>query len=178
MSMKELLQERKDSIFEKWLDRVIMTYPSESSNFFKNKKNRFDNPIGSTLNKELPILLDALINLNDLDEVSNSIDEIVRIRAVQEFSAAQAVGFLLLLKKVIREELDGKTEISVNVDDWWSVEDKIDRMVFMAFDIYMSCKEKIFEIRSRSFERQTYVLDKMAERAAERSDKGEEMNAN
>jgi hypothetical protein len=75
------------------------------------------------------------------------LDGIVRIRAVQDFTAGQAVAFIFLLKRVIREELKGEVRVQPGGDGLAAVEERIDEMALLAFDLFMKCRERIYEIR-------------------------------
>jgi len=70
----------------------------------------------------------------------------VRIRAVQEFSPSAAVGFVYALRGILREEL---ASAGLDAAGHAAVESGVDRLALAAFDAYMKCREKIFEIRVR-----------------------------
>jgi hypothetical protein len=51
------------------------------------------------------------------------------------------------LRKAITEELGSKIEKEQIIREWWNFESKIDELASLAFDIYMNCREKIYELR-------------------------------
>ena len=51
------------------------------------------------------------------------------------------------MRKAITEELGSKIEREQVFREWLSFESKIDELASVAFDIYMKCREKIFELR-------------------------------
>ena len=82
----------------------------------------------------------------DPAKVCISLDNILRIKAVQELSPGQAVSFIFLLKQAITEELGREIEKS-RLGQWFEFEARIDKLASMAFDIYMQCREKIHQLR-------------------------------
>lgn len=146
MVLEELLAQRKASILEKWFRLISETYPAETSSFLKQGKGRFVNPVGWTTSQEIEALYEELLHGMNFDKLSASLDNIIRIRSVQDFSPSQAVVFVFLLKKAIREELEGKIRENRLFDEWLKFEFRIDKLALLAFDIYMKCREKLYEI--------------------------------
>lgn len=160
--LESLLLQKKSAILEKWLDLILEVYPSETQRFLKKQKDRFANPVGYTIFQGMEALYHALIHGIDYDKVSPFLDRIVRIRAVQDFSPSQAIAFIFILKKVIREELG--TEIRENqlFDELLILETQIDKLALLSFEIYMKCREKIYEIRVNEVKNSVYMLLKRA----------------
>jgi len=126
---------------------IVQLYPADTSDFLKRKKDRFDNPVGYAINCETEDIFNILLAESTPDQFSSIAEGIVKIRAVQDFSASQAVSFIFLLKKAIREKLE--TEIRQNVvsEQLLVFESRIDELALSVFDIYMQCREKVHEIR-------------------------------
>ena len=91
MKLNSLLANKKASILEKWFDVIIESYPPDTSNFLKNQSNRFANPIGSTISKGIEDIFDELLRGLNKEKTSQFLDNMVRIRAVQDFTPSQAV---------------------------------------------------------------------------------------
>ena len=156
MKLEILLAKRKSLILKKWFERVVETYPPDTSRFFKNKKDPFSNPVGRTTFQSLEALLDQLLNEIDYDKTASILDPMIRIRAVQDFSPSQATAVFFKLKDIVREVLGKDVRESQMINDLLNFESKIDEISLIAFDIYMKCREKIYElkaneVRSRSF---------------------------
>jgi hypothetical protein len=66
----------------------------------------------------------------------------VRIRAVQNFTPSQAIGFVFDLKGLIRAMAPADRQAS---KEMVVIESRIDALALLAFDLYMSCREKIYE---------------------------------
>lgn len=158
MRLNSLLADKKASILEKWFDVIIESYPPVTSNFLKTQSNRFANPIGSTISKGIEDIFDELLRGLNKEKTSQFLDNMVRIRAVQDFTPSQAISFIFPLKRIIREELRVEIAEKQLSDEILSLESTIDSLALSAFDIYMKCREKIYEIKANEVKRMTSRL--------------------
>ena len=101
MRLNNLLSQKKAAITKKWFTLVIETYPSDTAKFLKSQKNPFANPVGRTIYQGLETLFAELLKGIDYETITSSLDPIIRIRAVQNFSPSQATGFIFFFKNVI-----------------------------------------------------------------------------
>jgi hypothetical protein len=147
MTLRNLLVQKKASILERWFDLILETYPAGTSKSLKREKDRFVNPVGQTISREIRSLYDGLIQGISTDQLSSSLNNIIRIRSVQDFSPSQAIGFIFLLKKTMREVLESGIQEKQVLEEWMELQSGIDQLALLAFDIYMECREKIREIR-------------------------------
>lgn len=145
--LKSLLLQRSSSILDRWFDDLFCTYPPDTQRFLKKQKDRFANPVGTTLFKEMENLYHCFLEEYDREKVSAILDRIIRIRAVQDFSPSDAVGFLFSLKGIVRSEMDDLRGDNDLDSEFSALDSRIDDIVLLAFDIYMKCREKVFEIR-------------------------------
>jgi hypothetical protein len=125
---------------------VVDTYPQDTARFLAAGADPFANPVGHTIREGLGRLYDGLAADVTHADLCAAIDGIVRIRAVQEFAPSAAVGFVYALKGILREEL---TSVGLDAAGHAAIEGGVDRLALAAFDAYMKCREKIFEIRVR-----------------------------
>lgn len=145
----------REAVLERWLRAVIATYPPDAAKFMLGQQDRFHNPVGHALRDGLGKLFDGLRAGSGDAELTAALDGIVRIRAVQEFAPSAAVGFVYGLKAILREELRGS---GVAAADLAALEDGVDRLALLAFDVYMQCRERLFDIRVREIrEHQLFV---------------------
>ena len=150
MKLEDRLKQKAAPIRKRWLDLIIDTYPADSQRFFREQKDRFANPVGTALSRAVETLYHELLHGMDSEKVNASLDEIVRIRAVQDFSPARAMRFMFLLKKVLREELDQEFKESQGPwEELLALETRVDEMALRGFDLYMNCREKVYEIRAK-----------------------------
>ena len=163
MSLEKLLTDKRSAIISKWRNLIIGSYPTDTQRFLKKEKNQFANPVGKTLVEDVEILYDALTTGEYTDKISASFDNIIRIRAVQNFKPSQAVGFVLQLKKLIRDELEESSQNTAALqDEIAALEERIDNAVLLAFDIYNQCCRKLYELRVNETKRQVGRLLKKA----------------
>jgi len=143
----ELLVKYKSSIVSKWIKLILDSYSIESSKFFNMEKNRFSNPVGNTISTNAASIFDEIIGNRDFEKISLLLTDIIKIRAIQDFSPSEAVGIVFLLKKVIREELNKEINQEKILDEITELEFVIDKTALIAFDLYMESREKVFQIR-------------------------------
>jgi len=160
MRVEELLGEKRPAILSRWLDLIVKGYPDSTAKFLQTESDRFNNPVGATLTRELGPLYEAVLCGPDREAIAKHLDPIVRIRAVQDFSPAEAVGFVFQLKQAIREELE---EDGVG-EELLAFESTIDALALQAFDVFMRCREQIYQLRTDEIKRQTYVQLERANR--------------
>jgi hypothetical protein len=171
MDLKNQLIAKKSAILKKWFDAVADTYPDSTSGFLKKQKAQFTNPVGYTLAEGLEGLFDSLLKGIIPDTVKIFLDSIVRIRAIQEFTASEAVSFIFLLKKIIRQELgnDILQHPGMN-DELISFDASIDDLALYSFDIYMNCREKIYELKANEARNMTFRLLQQAKLIVDNQD--------
>ncbi len=165
--LKDLLEKKRSQIVKRWLELIFDTYPPDSSKFLMTQGNRFANPVGSTISNAVEKLYDGVVQGVDSqsEEICLLLDDIVRIRAVQEFSPAHAVGFIFLLKRAVREALDREIQHNEPARELLTFESRIDNLALLAFDIYMQCRERIYEIRATEIRNRTSrILDRACQK--------------
>ncbi len=147
MTLRDILIKRRDSLVKKWFELILETYPEDSRDFFRKQKNQFANPLGYNLKEGISGLFEAIVEHGcDREKAAPYLDQILRIRAVQEFSPSVALSFVLDFKKIVRNELPGEPD-EILAEDLERFDRDMDEMALHAFDIYMKCRERIFELR-------------------------------
>jgi hypothetical protein len=150
MKLEELLSQRATRILKRWGALVFDTYPSDAQRFLTKQKDTFANPVGSTLTREMENFFREFLGAADPEKLAHALDGMIRIRAIQEFSPSGAVGFIFLLKKIIREEAEQEVrEHRIPAKELLALESRLDDAALAGFDVYMRCKEKVYEIRAR-----------------------------
>lgn len=144
--LERLLEGKKPEILKKWRESLIDTYPLDARRFLSRFNDQFGNPVGYTIARAIEVFCDELLGEFKSEVFSDYLDEIVRIRAVQDFSPAQAIGFIFNLKKIVREEIKGELK-SEEVKELYELDSRIDALALMAFNKYMECREKVYDIR-------------------------------
>ena len=168
MRLTVLLKNKKATIVKEWFNMVINTYPLDTSRFLKKQKDPFANPVGNTISQGLGPLFDELVMDMDPDTLTNRLDPIVRIRAVQViFSPSQAVAFIFSLKEAVRTNLKKELLDNKILNELLLFESKIDELGLIAFDIFVKCREQIYKFKAYEERNRTYRAFKRAGLVAE-----------
>ena len=146
MSSAQSLADKKQEILKSWFQVTVDSYPADTARFLKSQQDPFANPVGRTTYQSLETLVDALATGAERQVMEDALDPILRIRAVQTFTPSQATGFIFSLKQIIRRHLaDSARNAGVDFDE---LDRQIDGMALAAFDIFMACREKIYELKA------------------------------
>jgi len=164
--LEHLLSQKRTAILKKWFEFVSDTYPANTASFLQQEKDRFANPVGHTLTQELDGIYQELLGEMKQERLTPSLENILKIRAVQDFAPAEATGFVFLLKKAIREELAAELKDSRLALDFLEFESKIDRLALIAFDVYVGCRDKIHEISLKQIKNEREMAFRILERVA------------
>lgn len=167
--LNETLAEKRNGIVRKWLELVAQTHPA-GMNLLRDT-DRFTNPVRYIFAEALETLYDEVIEGRaDSEKSLKALDAMLKVRAVQDFTPAQAVGFVFLLKQAIRESLQSELKDYRTAQDLVGLEKRIDQLALAAFDMYMKCREQIFEVRVSEIKAARddafRLLDRMSRRPA------------
>jgi RsbT co-antagonist protein rsbRD N-terminal domain len=157
-SLLDALRQKRGLLAQRWAELVFATYPAQSAPFLSREKDRFRNPLGATIREELAAIVDVLLDGGGAEAVAGPLDAIVRVRAVQEFSPAEALGFVFQLKQAVAE-LAGRDGTAAELLELHA---RIDELALQAFAVYVGCRERVFELRAREATARTYSLLKRA----------------
>jgi len=146
MNLERLLLQKKEAILQEWLRGIFDSYALETGSFLLNLDDRFANPVGYTISANAGQLLDALISGDDPGTLHGRLEKIIRIRAVQDFTPAQAVAFMTELKNIIRSRiLHDATKYGL-LNELNELETKIDYLGSASAELYMKMKRQIREL--------------------------------
>jgi len=159
MKLNDLLGQKRSTILAKWFRLVSDAYPAETSQFLKREKDRFANPVGHAISSALEALYDELVRGMDREKVSVALDGIIRIKAVQDFQPSQAVSFLFQLKSLVRNEIQTELrENQISSEELLAFDSNIDALALLSFDIFVKCREKIYELKANRIKNSTFRL--------------------
>jgi len=164
MEFEDLLLRNQLTILKRWFDLILDTYPADTAALMRKDRNQFTNPVGSTILQEIEVLYKGLLEGKNSEGFSASLNSILKIRSVQDFSPSNAVGFIFLLKKAMEETLKREIREEPTREKWLKFLSRIDELALHAFDIYMDCREKICEIRMNQAKSEKEMAFRMMER--------------
>ena len=149
------LEETKRLIIAEWLERILETYPEKNSRLLRLETDPFRNPAGHAFREGAGVLVEEVLGGMVLARITPALDAIVRIRAVQDFTPTEAVAFVFLLRDVAARHLRDRAEILGEVHR------RIDHLALEAFDLFMACREKIYEIRAETLKRSMFMQSRL-----------------
>ncbi|WP_310600658.1 RsbRD N-terminal domain-containing protein [Desulfobulbus sp.] len=155
-AVNEALARKKREILSLWIERTLDSYVAPG--FFKTAKDPFANPVGSNITTGLTALFDLLLADAELQAFDKPLDQVVRIRAVQEFTPAQAVAPFLELKWVVKQVFSGEQSLKPLMGELDELDCRIDRMALTAFNIYSECREQLYRNRIRELKSGSSIL--------------------
>lgn len=168
MELDKRLLKKKGVILREWFDHVLGTYPPETAKFMKREPNQFANPVGHTIHHGLEGVLEEFLQGMDADKMSSSLDQVIRIRAVQGFSPSQALAFIFHLKDIIRETLKDEIRGSqISPRELGDLDSRVDAIALLAFNLYVGCRETLYENRVNEVKNRTFRLLQRANLVAE-----------
>lgn len=151
-----LIAKHRSTIISKWFDSAVHAYAADTAAFIQSQKDPFANPVGSQTRHSVEGLFDQLMGGMEAGAIHASLDPVMRIRAVQNLSPAQATAFIFALKKILREMFDKQLQSADGIRSFMEVESRIDRIGLSAFDVYMACREKIYELKANETRNRTF----------------------
>jgi hypothetical protein len=167
MSLLDLLSRKRNEIVSLWFDEAINTYPPETALFLRKQRNRFTNPVGATIRDGLEGIYDEILRDAAPERLSPFLDNIIRIRAVQDFTPSRAISFLGDLKRIVRDALPREEMRGAVLDEFLALQGRIDDMMFLSFDIFMQCREKIYDLKANEVRNMTHRLIERLNRVGE-----------
>jgi len=147
MKLANLLEQKKSQIVARWINLLYDSYPPETAIFLKKEKDKFDNPIGYGISRGLNGLFETLVQEMEREQILAALDEVIRIRALQDCSPSQALAFIFLLKNIVREELAEELEKQNLLEELQEMDSRIDGLSLLGFDVYTRRREKLQEMR-------------------------------
>jgi hypothetical protein len=146
--LHDLLSGKRSSIVQKWFDRILESYPENTTRLLKKEKDPFANPVRHTILQGVEGVFDELLKKGDRPkELNDYLDKVIRIRSVQDFPPSQALAFVFSLKEVIRDVLGKEIRENDLYDPLSALDRRIDALALRAFDVFMGCREEIYELR-------------------------------
>ncbi len=156
MDLKEALWNYREKIVDQWVDFTLSTY--SSSKFFKKEKDKFANPTGGTVREALSALFLLLSKAEGDADYGDTVSSLMLLRSVQEFTPSQAVAPLNAIKHITREVLKKDKETKHLVDDLYDFDFNVDLAMLAAFDHYVACRERMYQLRVNEIKSGSNVL--------------------
>jgi hypothetical protein len=149
MTIKQCLTDNHTLLLKKWFKATIDTYPAQSARILGKDADRFDNPVGAVTRETLEDILHLLASDYTSETLEKALDPVIRIRAVQAFSAAEAVSFIFALKDIGETVMDSALVRKFDR--------MVDQVVLAGFNRLMKCREDIFLLKATESKRRIHA---------------------
>lgn len=140
-----ILNKKEPQILSRWQAAALSPYENALHLSGQKPKGRFADPISYLMMNNTREIWKWLIKAENDPDIVKPLEEICRMKAVQEPRPSKALSFIFDLKQIIREELEHEH------GDWESglrdIDRRIDETALLAFDIYSECRARIYEIK-------------------------------
>jgi hypothetical protein len=153
-SFESLLRGRQAELLTAWRELILATFPEQTARFLRRERDPSANPLGDRIRAGTEVLLEGIAQGRPLHDLAGALDTLVRFRAVQGQSASQALEFVFLLKRAVRETF-GR---ALDETSRGALDGRIDALALSAFDAYTRCREEIHEIRVRDVKRRVATV--------------------
>ncbi len=159
MDLKQALGKNREPFIKKWFQATIDTYPTQTAKILGKDSNRFDNPIGAITHETIADVFNLILDDFTPESLEQKLDPVIRIRAVQAFSASEAVSFVFELKKIGEALLD--------IEMIREFDKLVDQIALASFNRFMKCREEIFLLKATESKRRIHKAFERAGLVAE-----------
>jgi hypothetical protein len=166
MRLQARLADRRAEVLARWRALVVERAPHAGRVGRAGPLDPFHDPVGVSLWRTTAALVEALCADDALAAAATCLDELVRIRSVQELSAPDAVRFVFQLRTAIRDVLEDDLA-QASCEERAPLDERVDALALHAFDAYVRSREKLSELRAREVVSRSYVLVERARRLVE-----------
>ena len=158
MDFAKRLVEEKQQLINKWIQRAMAVYPTESLTVLSRNKDPFANPMPHLISKGVTELFEQFLKGIDEKTIEPILDGIVRLKAVQALSPSRALAFIFDLKDILADFFKDQRSDPKCMEFLLKSGKDVDRIASVAFDIYVGCRESLFEIKTNEIRNQTHML--------------------
>jgi hypothetical protein len=127
------------ALLEQWLACAVEVYGDQVAPLAMAERDPFRNPVGATLRRHLGLLLEQVLGDMDAAAIDASMEQIIAVRAIQDLSVGDAVGFVHALRGILRCGLPQRDAADVDA--------RVDRLALAAFTQYLQRRERLAQLR-------------------------------
>jgi RsbT co-antagonist protein rsbRD N-terminal domain len=153
LELHDLLERHADAVVARWCDEVLAQYPDRAYAAWTREQDRFANPVGHSVRTGTRGTFAAVLSGGEPGALRAALDEMIRIRAVQQMSATAAVGFVFMLRDIIHDELGKELADARLRPQVAELERRIDAAALAAFDLYAEHRQRLSELRISELKR-------------------------
>ena len=158
MKLSELMTQKQEPLCGRWLQAILAEYGEKAATAWRLNKDPFTNPVGHAFRTEAPKLVEWSARGGEVAEAASALEPILRIRAIQDLSASQAVGFVFKLRELVRAELASELAGGALDAELAALDRQVEAMGMVAFDVYVACRERFYNVRVNELKRSVAML--------------------
>lgn len=148
-----LLEKHRAAVTARWRRLMAGDAAAWNGDFIAGPVDEFGNPAGAIISRAATAIFDMLTTAPGGEESYGAIDELMRLRAVQDLPAREALGFLSRLESEYLETLEAQGCGDLSSEERAYLASKLDEMVHEFRARYARCRERIDYLRTRERER-------------------------
>lgn len=143
---------QRAALLKAWHDETLKNYFPDSDEAFR-RNTGFANPVGQAFQESMTLILDGLADEAAVTDFTAPLDRVVRVLAVQGFSAGVAIRFLFGL----RDLLDKNVDMGAAEKKSWQA--KLDGLAELAVEIWCECRETLAQLRINELKNRIQQLE-------------------
>ncbi len=148
MDVLDIFRPKKVAVVNEWTESVFKTYPLDTTGFLRTKKDDFANPVGEITTTVGNYFFDAAAGEHILeDKLTLALERFVKVRSVQDFTPSQGLGVIFVFKQIFRKTFLDVCIKNNCVDAYLEAESRIDTLCLMAFEMYVTSRDTIAQMR-------------------------------
>ncbi|KPK88569.1 MAG: hypothetical protein AMJ94_14670 [Deltaproteobacteria bacterium SM23_61] len=153
MTLKDFLEEKREIILERWLDRILEDYPAHTQTFFRGNKSPYSNPVGFTLRKGMEGIIDQILRPLSVEEARAILEPVMKVRAVENLPSSRRGNFIPPLREIVFEIVKEGRRKDLLGQDWLDLNSRINRLALLSMNLYSECREKVNQLRIKEGEK-------------------------
>ena len=157
MKLQELLKKNRESLIADWEDIILGEYAPETFRIFKKQKNRFANPIGHKVSHGVAELFDVICDESDKEVDTPALNEMLKVRALQPITAAEALFFLFDIKLLV-EKICQKQGMDKLYKEFLVFCTRVDATAIAMFDIFTNCRQRVYQVRLNEYRTKRSII--------------------
>ncbi len=159
MTLRVLMIQRQSALCGRWLGALLADYGEETAAKWRREKDPFANPVGHAFRIAAPTLIEVVSSDGEPEAAAAAaLEPVIKIRSIQDFAPSRAVSFVFMLRDAVRAEFAAELAQGAHGAELAAIEQRIERLALLAFDVYVRCREQVFRLRQDELKRSVASL--------------------
>jgi RsbT co-antagonist protein rsbRD N-terminal domain len=159
--LDHLLDARRGDVLDAWRKAIVAGYQPQAARLLAGGGDGFRNPLRQRIDQTTEAVLTALASASAGEALAAALDPFVRVQAIQDRRPSEALAFVFLLKRAVRDVADD----ALDARELERFDARVDELALAAFDVYAGCRDQLQEIRVREARRRVSTLLTRLDRA-------------